>query len=82
MACWMRHRGHGWPAIGEMSAAMFVPLAVLIGPFWADAISGEMLLGAMHLLMLPAMVVAMLHRREEYTQDHRRHDTNPTRLAA
>jgi hypothetical protein len=82
MALWMRHRGHGWAAIAEMSAAMFVPIAVLIGPFWAGAISGEVLLGAMHLLMLPAMVVAMLHRREEYTHDHRRHVTHPTQLAA
>jgi hypothetical protein len=23
--------------------------------------------------MLPAMVIAMLHRRDEYAQDHRRH---------
>ncbi len=73
MAVWMRYRGHGWAPIGEMSAAMFVPLAVLIGPFWAGLVSGDALLGAMHALMLPAMVIAMLHRRGEYAQDHRRH---------
>src|SRR5438105_5405442 len=60
MAVWMRIRGHGWAAIGEMSAAMFIPLAVLIGPFWAGALSAGALLGAMHVLMLPAMGVAML----------------------
>ena len=27
MAVWMRHRHHGWGPIGEMSAAMFFPLA-------------------------------------------------------
>jgi hypothetical protein len=73
MAVWMRHRGHRWAAIGEMGAAMFVPLLVLIGPFWAGVLSGDMLSGAMHVLMLPAMVIAMLHRRDEYAQDHRRH---------
>ena len=73
MAVWMRHRGHGWVPIAEMSAAMFVPLAVLIGPFWAGVLSGDGLLGAMHVLMLPAMVIAMLHRRDEYAQDHHRH---------
>src|SRR5512134_281651 len=44
MAMWMRHRGHGWRPIGEMSAAMFVPLAVLIGPFWVGMLSGDALL--------------------------------------
>jgi hypothetical protein len=73
MAVWMRHRGHGWAPIGEMGAAMFVPLAVLIGPFWAGVLPGGTLLGGMHVLMVPAMVVAMRHRRAEYAQDHRHH---------
>jgi hypothetical protein len=73
MAVWMRYRGHGWAPIAEMSAAMFVPVAVLIGPFWAGVLSGETLLSAMHILMLPAMVIAILHRRDEYAQDHHRH---------
>ena len=73
MAVWMRHRGHGWAPIREMSAAMFVPLAVLIGPFWAGVLSGDALLVGMHVLMLPAMVIAMIHRRDEYAQDHHRH---------
>ena len=70
MSLWMRHRRHGWVAIGEMASAMFVPYAVLIGPFWAGALSGSALLGATHILMLPLMIAAMLHRREEYTADH------------
>jgi flagellar biosynthetic protein FliP len=82
MALWMRHRGHRWVPIGEMSAAMFVPVAVLIGPFWAGVLSGDGLLAYMHVLMLPAMVVAMLHRRDEYALDHRRHQTTfPARPA-
>ena len=43
---------------------MFVPLAVLIGPFWAGVLSGGGLLGVMHVLMVPAVVIAMLHRRD------------------
>jgi hypothetical protein len=73
MAAWMHHRGHGWAPIGEMSAAMFAPLPVLIGPFWAGMLPGSALLAVMHVLMLPAMVIAMLHRRDEYARDHRRH---------
>ena len=73
MAVWMRYRGHSWGAITEMGGAMFVPVAVLIVPYLAGAISAAALLVGMHVLMLPAMVVAMLHRRGEYAQDHRRH---------
>ncbi len=73
MAVWMRYRGHGWGAITEKGGAMFVPVAVLSVPYWAGAISAAALLVGMHVLMLPAMVVAMLHRRDEYVQDHRRH---------
>jgi hypothetical protein len=73
MSVWMRHRGHDWGAIGEMGAAMFVPLVVLIPPFWADLLSDDALLGWMHVLMLPAMVIAMRHRRDEYAKDHHHH---------
>ena len=70
MSVWMRHRGHHWGAIAEMGAAMFVPLVVLIGPFWAGVLSDGALLGWMHVLMLQAMVIATHHRRDEYAQDH------------
>jgi hypothetical protein len=46
---------------------------VLLGPFWAGVLSGGALLAAMHVLMLPAMVIAMLRRRDEYAQEHRPH---------
>jgi hypothetical protein len=83
MAVWMRHRGHGWAPIAEMSAAMFVPVAVLIGPFWAGVLSGATLLSAMHVLMLPAMVIAILHRRDEYAHNHHPHPpSGPTPSAA
>jgi hypothetical protein len=73
MSVWMRHRGHNWGAIAEMGGAMFVPLVVLIGPFWAGVLADDALLGWMHVLMVPAMVIAMRHRRDEYAQDHHDH---------
>jgi len=66
MGAWMRFRRHSWGAIGAMSAAMYLPFAVLLVPFWAGAISDGTLMTAGHVLMLPAMAVAMLYRRTEY----------------
>lgn len=73
MALWMRHRRHGWASVIEMSVAMVVPYVLLVGPFAAGLVEKGTFLGAMHVLMLPCMYVAMLLRREEYEQDHRRH---------
>lgn len=73
MAVWMRYQGHNWGAIAEMGGAMVVPLVVLIAPFWAGVLSDDALLGWMHVLMLPAMVIAMRLRRDEYAQNHHRH---------
>jgi hypothetical protein len=76
MSLWMRHRHHGWRAIGEMAAAMVAPYLLLIVPFWAGWLSAAAFLSAMHALMLPSMIVAMLYRREEYSQDHRLHTSH------
>ena len=77
MSLWMRHRGHGWPPIREMAGAMFAPFILLLIPFWAGLISGGGLLAGGHVLMLPLMLGVMLVRREEYSQDHRRHSKSP-----
>ena len=66
MSAWMRFRGHSWPAIAEMSAAMYVPFAVLLVPYWTGAVSGDLLMTAGHVLMLPAMALAMWWRLDEY----------------
>jgi hypothetical protein len=66
MAAWMRFRGHKWPPIAEMSAAMYVPFVVLLVPFWLGAVSGDLLVTAGHVLMLPAMALAMWWRLDEY----------------
>lgn len=67
MSLWMRYRKHSWISIAEMAAAMVLPFVVLFVPLWAGALSVDTLLVAGHLLMLPAMVIAMLYRRSEYT---------------
>ena len=66
MALWMRIRRHGWAGIVEMSAAMYVPYVVLLPFHWADALPGSALMTAGHVLMVPAMLVAMLRRRHDY----------------
>jgi hypothetical protein len=73
MGLWMRHRRHGWASVIEMSAAMVVPYALLVGPFAAGLLEKGTFLGAMHVLMLPCMYLAMIRRREEYEQDHSGH---------
>jgi copper chaperone CopZ len=70
MSLWMRYRKHGWASIGEMGAAMYLPFVVLFVPFWAGLLSDSALMVGGHVLMLPAMLAAMLWRRDEYIQHH------------
>jgi hypothetical protein len=72
MSLWMRYRRHGWASIAEMGAAMYVPFAVLLVPYWAGLLPGGMLMIAGHVLMLPAMAAAMWRRRGEYMRGHTR----------
>ena len=66
MVAWMRYRGHGWPPIAEMVAAMFAPAIALAPLSLLGVISGESLMLATHILMLPLMFVVMLRRKAEY----------------
>ena len=70
MSVWMRFRRHSWRSIAEMSAAMYIPFIIRFIPFWVGLISGHLVMIGGHALMLPAMVAAMLLRRDEYTGDH------------
>ncbi|MFI6786030.1 hypothetical protein ACIBG4_01775 [Nonomuraea sp. NPDC050383] len=70
MSLWMRYRGHGWAPIAEMGAAMYVPFAVLLVPYWMGLLPGDGLMIGGHVLMLPAMLLVMLRRREEYGAAH------------
>ena len=70
MVLWMRHRGHNWARGAEMAGAMFVPTLFLIGLLQLGAVSGDSLIGLEHALMLPAMLLVMLWRLDEYTAPH------------
>ncbi|MEV6824214.1 hypothetical protein [Amycolatopsis sp. NPDC051102] len=59
-------RRHSWPRIAEMAAAMSLPFAALLVPYWLGAISGTTLMVAGHVLMFPLMLAAMVWRRAEY----------------
>jgi flagellar biosynthetic protein FliP len=66
MGAWMRVRGHSWRGIAEMSASMYAPFIALLVPYWTGAVSGAELMGWGHLLMFPAMALAMYLRPAEY----------------
>jgi len=70
MAIWMRVRGCGWRAILEMSLAMYVPFVMMYPFYWAGLVGGMAVMMVGHILMVPAMVVAMLFRLDEYTGAH------------
>ena len=68
MVAWMRYRGHGWAPAWEMTAAMFIPSFAAIGLLWAGLVEdGHAPMMIQHVAMFPAMLVAMLLRRSEYT---------------
>jgi len=68
MVAWMRHRGHGWAPAWEMTAAMFVPSVTGVALLWTGVVADTgTLLAIQHVAMFPAMLVAMLLRRGEYT---------------
>lgn len=70
MAVWMRIRRHSWRHIAEMSAAMYAPFVLLLGPYWLNAVSGETVMMLGHVLMFPAMLVPMIARRRDYYGHH------------
>jgi hypothetical protein len=71
MSLWMWLRGHTAAPIAEMAVAMYLPFVVLLVPLWLGLISGAVLMIAGHVLMLATMLLAMLHRRDEYSAQHR-----------
>ena len=73
MVGWMRYRGHGWRPNAEMAASMFLPTFAAIALLASDVteFDGAMILE--HTVMLPAMLVAMLLRLDEYTGAHHHH---------
>jgi hypothetical protein len=72
MALWMRYRGHTWERGGEMAMAMNLPLLPAFVLYAFDAIPARGVLGMQMMLMIPAMLAAMLYRKEEYSAPHHR----------
>lgn len=70
MAAWMAWRRHRWPAIADMGLAMYLSFVVLFPLHWLGLLSAHGLMLVGHVLMLPAMLIAMLRRREEYLATH------------
>jgi hypothetical protein len=67
MAAWMRHRGHGWAPVWEMTGSMFVPSFAAIGLLWAGVVvDTDALLYIQHIGMFPSMLAVMLLRLDEY----------------
>jgi hypothetical protein len=70
MVLWMRYRGHSWERGGEMATAMNLPLVPLLLLYSLDLIPAGAVLGLQMMLMIPAMVLAMLYRKDEYSATH------------
>jgi len=76
MVAWMRVRGHAWLPCLEMSASMVLPTLGTLALLGAGIVEGAgALMVVLHAVMLPAMLVAMLLRRGEYSGHHLRHVT-------
>jgi hypothetical protein len=74
MVGWMRYRGHSWRPCWEMAVSMFLPTFGVIGLLWSGLVADfGVLMTLEHAVMLPAMLVAMLLRRDEYTRSHADH---------
>src|SRR4029077_18595262 len=64
MAAWMAFRRHGWRAIAQMTAAMYLPFVILFPATLAGAMTSGTMMVAGHGLMLLSMLAVMLWRRE------------------
>lgn len=77
MAAWMRFRGCRWRLIVEMGLAMYVPFLIMYPPYFAGWASTTAVMVVGHVLMTPAMAVAMLFRLSDYTHSHSAHRRAP-----
>ena len=66
MVALMRYRGHAWRPCWQMSASMYLPTFGAIVAMWAGAGDFMTLMMIEHAVMLPAMLIAMLLRYDEY----------------
>jgi len=74
MVAWMRVRGHAWRPCLEMGASMALSTIATLALLGAGIVEGAgVLMVILHAVMLPAMLVAMLLRRDEYSGHHHHH---------
>jgi hypothetical protein len=73
MSVWMRIRGCRWGLVIEMAPAMYVPFVLMYPFYWGGLASETAVMVVGHVLMVPAMAVAMLFRLREYTMSHAEH---------
>jgi hypothetical protein len=70
MVLWMRYRGHRWERCGEMALAMNLPVLPVLGLYVLDVVGFDGVLALQMGPMIPAMLAAMLYRKEEYSAPH------------
>jgi hypothetical protein len=71
MVAWMRFRGHAWRPCIEMAVSMVLPTLGALALLGSGLVEGAgALMVIEHGVMLPAMFVAMLLRRDEYSCHH------------
>ena len=73
MVLWMRYRGHSWERGGEMALAMNLPVLPVLALYVFDVVGFDSVLALQMALMIPAMLVAMLYRKAEYSAPHTAH---------
>jgi hypothetical protein len=67
MVAWMRIRKHTWRLSAEMAGAMIMPTVLLIAVCSLGLLPHTVVIPGTHILMVPAMLVAMLYRWRDYT---------------
>lgn len=70
MGAWMAYRRHGWRETAEMTAAMYLPFVIFFPATLTGLMTGGVMMAAGHVLMLAAMLVVMLWRRDHYGYPH------------
>jgi flagellar biosynthetic protein FliP len=76
MVLYMLHKRHAWRAIVEMSAAMFLPAALTMGPYLLGAMTTGAMMAISHAAMIPLMVIAAVldFRKDAHRVHDARHD--------
>jgi drug/metabolite transporter (DMT)-like permease len=66
LVAWLAFRRYRRTTVIEIGTSLLIPYVALVGPFLVGRISAESFTTSMHALMLVLLIVAMLHRRNEF----------------